>query len=138
MATLILIHLICSSPPSSLEGLRIGYSLMFADGGASVVEPLRTFETLGPAISTVRTMLQTPLFIKELYAWTLRTFSRPSGRNETWASLLEGFHSKTASEQRKLTVQREEYRAAWHEAMREQEVDFVLTVPYALPGMPKG
>lgn len=127
-----------SNPPSPLEGLKIGYALMFADGGASIVEPLRTFETLGPAIRTVRWLLQLPLFVKRLYAWALRTFSRPYGRNEVWASLLEGFHAKSASEVCGLVVRRDEYRAAWFEAMREQRLDFVLTLPHALPAMPKG
>lgn len=127
-----------STAPSPLKGLKIGYQLMFADGGASIVAPLRTFESLGPAVSTVRTLLQLPHFLKRFYAWILRTFSRPFGRNEAWASLVEGFHPKSASEQWKLTIEREEYRAAWHRAMRDQGVDFVLTVPHALPPMPKG
>ncbi|OBZ77774.1 Fatty-acid amide hydrolase 1 [Grifola frondosa] len=124
-------------PPSPVELLKIGYQLMFSDGGACVTDPLRTFESISPAIRTVRFMLRLPLFEKKLAAMLLRWFSRPLGRNDAWAGLFEVLHSKSAAEERRLIVQREEHKAAWHAAMREQGLDFILTVPHALPPVPK-
>ncbi len=100
------------------------------------MEHLRAGEHISPAIRTVRTILRLPLWFKKLHATFLRWFSRPRGRNDAWASLLEVFHPKTAFQERKLVVQREAYRAAWHEAWRTEGLDFVLTVPHALPAVP--
>ncbi|EMD31870.1 hypothetical protein CERSUDRAFT_119146 [Gelatoporia subvermispora B] len=125
-------------PPSPLDGYKIGYQLIFSDGAVSVTSRLRTSEFISPALRTVRTMLLFPLFVKIIWAFLLRILSRPFGRNEAWASLLEGFHPKTVSEERNLISQRESYRAAWHRAWQEQNIDFVLTVPHALPPMPRG
>ena len=104
----------------------------------SVTSRLRTSEFISPALRTVRTMLLLPLFVKIIWAFLLRILSRPFGRNEAWASLLEVFHPKSVSEERSLISQRESYRAAWHRTWQEQNVDFVLTVPHALPPMPRG
>lgn len=105
---------------------------------ASLVSPLRSGETINEAILTVRSLLQLPLFAKRLMATLLRYTSRPAGRNDNWASLVEVFHPKTATEERELVVQRDAYRAAWHRAMKSQGIDFVLTVPHSLPPIPKG
>ncbi|KAI8986893.1 amidase signature enzyme [Trametes punicea] len=125
------------SPPSPLEGLKIGYQLMFSDGAVSVLEPRRSGEFVNPALLTVRFILRLPLWLKKIQATFLRWFSRPRGRNESWASLLEIFHPRTALQERKLVVQRDAYRAAWHDAWHEQGLDLLLTVPHALPAMPK-
>ncbi|PCH44912.1 amidase signature enzyme [Wolfiporia cocos MD-104 SS10] len=125
-------------PPSILEGLKIGFQLMFADGGVSHGAPLRSGETLNSAVSATRTMLALPLWFKQLYALYLRLFSRPAGRNDAWASLLECFHKKTTQQEQMLNVLKEDYRAAWHSARQSQGLDFVLTVPHALPPIPKG
>ena len=79
-----------------------------------------------------------PTLGRLLYVWILRTFSRPLGRNEPWATIVEGFGQKTVSEEWDLIVQRDAYRAAWHKAMRNQGVDFILTVVHPLPVMPEG
>ena len=42
-------------------------------------------------------------------------------------------HRKTAEEERDLIVQREDYKAAWRKAMKDQEVDFILCPVHALP-----
>ena len=68
----------------------------------------------------------------------LRWFSRPAGRNDAFADLLSCIEPSGATAERALIVRRNAYREAWHQAMRKQEVDFVLTVPHALPPMPLG
>ncbi|KAI0635257.1 amidase signature enzyme [Trametes polyzona] len=124
------------SPPSPLEGLKIGYQLMFSDGAESVLASRRIGEFVNPALLTVRFILRLPLWLKQFNAMLLRWFSRPWGRNDAWAALLEVFHPRTAREERDLVVQRDAYRAAWHTAWRDAELDFLLTVPHALPAMP--
>ncbi|KAI0938668.1 hypothetical protein AcV5_000295 [Taiwanofungus camphoratus] len=124
--------------PSPLEGLRAGFQLVSADGGASLVKPLRTFESITPVIRDVWMLYQLPRFVKRLYAYLLRLFSRPLGRNEAWASMVEVLYPKSTEEVRKLFEQVEEYKAAWHTAWQEQGIDFVLTIPHALPPMPNG
>ncbi|KAI0711176.1 amidase signature enzyme [Cerioporus squamosus] len=123
-------------PPSPLEGLKIGYQLMFSEGAASVMGPLRAGEHISPALRTVRNILRLPLWLKKFQAQLLRWLSRPRGRNDGWASLLKVFHPKSALEERKLVVEREAYKAAWHEAWKHDGLDFVLTVPHALPAVP--
>ncbi|OSD08106.1 amidase signature enzyme [Trametes coccinea BRFM310] len=125
------------SPPDPLEGLKIGYQLMFSDGAASILAPRRTGETVNPALLTVRLLLRLPLFVKRLHATLLRWLSRPRGRNESWAALLETFHPRTPREERTLVGARDAFRAAWHDAWVAQGVDLVLTAPHALPAMPK-
>ncbi|KAI0746876.1 amidase signature enzyme [Daedaleopsis nitida] len=123
-------------PPSPLEGLKIGYQLMFSDGAASILAPLRTGERISPALRTVRTLLRLPRWFKRLHATLLRWLSRPLGRNDAWAALLEVFHPKSAREERALVCEREAYRAAWHAAWTREGLDFVLTAPHALPAVP--
>lgn len=47
-------------------------------------------------------------------------------------------HSKTILEERALVVQRDEHRAAWHSRWAEEDLDFVLTVPFPLPALENG
>ncbi|KAI0826525.1 amidase signature enzyme [Trametes gibbosa] len=125
------------SPPSPLEGLKVGYQLMFSDGAQSILAPKRVGEYVGPALLTVRLILRFPLWLKRLSATLLRWFSRPRGRNDAWAALMEIFHPRTAREERALVIERDKYRAAWFDAWREAGLDLMLTVPHALPAVPK-
>jgi len=106
--------------------------------GAALAAPLQSGENVNSAQSTVRRMLQLPLFVKLLYALILRFCSRPAGRNDAWASLIEVFHEKSTVEEHKLIIAKEAYKAEWHRARQEQGLDFVLTVPHALPPVPLG
>ncbi|KAI0646387.1 amidase signature enzyme [Trametes meyenii] len=123
--------------PFPLEGLKIGYQLMFSDGAVSILESKRMGEYVNPALLTVRFLLQLPLWLKKLGAAFLRWFSRPQGRNDAWASLIEIFHPRSALEERKLVIERDAYRAAWHTAWHSAGLDLLLTVPHALPAVPK-
>ncbi|KAI0777764.1 amidase signature enzyme [Trametes elegans] len=125
------------TPPSPLDGLKIGYQLMFSDGGASILEARRSGEFVNSALLTVRFILRLPLWLKRLQATFTRWFSRPWGRNEAWASLLEVFHPCSPLEERRLILEREAYRAAWHEAWHRQGLDLLLTAPHALPAISK-
>ncbi|KAH9942823.1 amidase signature enzyme [Amylocystis lapponica] len=125
-------------PPNPVEGLRIGYSLALSDGGAFVRKLRRTSEYINDALNAVITLAGLPRFVKNLFGWSLRVFSRPRGRNDVWATLASGLYCKSVSEEQALVVERETYRAAFHAAWREQGIDLLLTVPYALPSLPLG
>ena len=127
--------------PGLPSGPRAPPSIHFPDRARrtakSVTGPLRTGEFISPALRTVRLILRLPLWLKKLQATFLRWFSRPRGRNDAWASLIEAFHPKSALDERKLVVARETYKAAWHAAWKREGLDFVLTVPHALPAVPR-
>ncbi|THH32570.1 hypothetical protein EUX98_g1621 [Antrodiella citrinella] len=115
------------TPPNPITGLKIGKCLL---------NPLSPNETINGAISSICSLVSLPLFVKRLMAAYLRYFSRPAGRNDDWASLIESLHTKTAAEERSLIVQREQYKAAWRQAMKDQGVDFILSPVHALPPLP--
>lgn len=79
-------------------------------------------------------MFRTPRFIKRLYAWYLRHIRG----DETYAGLVENWHEKTMPEYLALVSHREAYRERWFDFMQDQALDFVLTVPNALPAVPHG
>lgn len=68
----------------------------------------------------------------------LRVFSKPTGRNDTFATLSEVLHPISVAEEHALVLNREDQKAAWTKGFQEQGVDFVLTVAHPLPPMPKG
>lgn len=41
-------------------------------------------------------------------------------------------------EERQLVEQRDNYRAEWHKKWIEEGIDFILTVPHALPALENG
>ncbi|KAH9926713.1 amidase signature enzyme [Fomitopsis serialis] len=126
------------SPPPTLEGLIAGYQLLFGDGGVALHASRRSGETMNGAQRTVQMLLSLPLWVKRFLASMYRLLSRPEGRNDAWASLLESFHPRTIAEEREQVVAREAFKAAWHEAWQDQGVDFVLIVPHAIPPVPRG
>ncbi|KAH7882496.1 amidase signature domain-containing protein [Phlebopus sp. FC_14] len=121
-------------PPAIADGLGIGFQLCFADGGAAVFKPVRKDEKLDPVMVGLRSLLEMPLFVKKLLAKLTRRFNG----DVVWASMLENLHVKTPSQERALVVAREAYKARWHEAWDTEGLDFVLTVPHSLPGIPAG
>ncbi|CCM04743.1 uncharacterized protein FIBRA_06933 [Fibroporia radiculosa] len=124
--------------PNIVEGLKIGYKLLFSDGGETLLAPMRKGETLNGGLLNATRLLQLPLFVKKALALLLRSLSRPTGRNDAWAALLETFHEMTPADERRTIVEREAYRAAWHTEWQAQGIDFVLTIPHSLPPIPRG
>ncbi|KAH7924937.1 amidase signature enzyme [Leucogyrophana mollusca] len=122
------------TPPSITDGLNIGFQLCFSDGGSGVFGPVRRDEKLDPVMLGVKSLLGMPLFVKKLLAQVTR---RLNG-DEVWASMLEKLHPKSPSEERALVVAREQYKAKWHDTWDAEGLDFVLTVPHALPAIPSG
>ena len=69
-----------------------------------------------------------------MYAWYLRHIHK----DEIYAGLVENWYEKTVEEYLALIARREEYRAQWFDMWKEEALDFVLTVPNALPAVPHG
>ncbi|KAF9240451.1 amidase signature domain-containing protein [Melanogaster broomeanus] len=122
------------TPPSIAEGVNLGFQLCFSDAGAGVFDPVRKDEKLDPVMTGVKSILGMPLFVKQFMAMLTRKLTG----DEVWASMLEKMHTKSPSEERALVVERDEYRARWHEAWEADGLDFVLTVPHSLPAIPAG
>lgn len=47
-------------------------------------------------------------------------------------------HAKTIAEERALIVERDQFRAEWHEQWAKEGLDFVLTVPAPFPAIKHG
>lgn len=102
--------------------------------GAGYFKPLRKDEKVDPVMSSSKSLLEMPFFVKKIIAMLTRHLTG----DEIWASLIEKLHIKTASEERALVVARDEYRDRWHDAWEAEGLDFVLTVPHPLPAIPAG
>lgn len=85
--------------------------------------------------------LRLPRFVMKIYAWYLRYIRR----DPIYAGLVDNFYEKSVSEYYALIAKREDYRARWFRVWRDTEVegargdegvDFILTVPNALPAVP--
>jgi len=122
------------SPPSPYEGLQIASQILLADGAKTCMKPMRTGEFNDPGVAQARLMFRVPLFLKRLYAWYIRYIKR----DEVSAGLIENWHEKSVPEYLALVARREGYRERWFEFMKEQDLDFVLTVPNAHPAVPHG
>lgn len=112
-----------------------------ADGGRTVARPFRSFEGNDAGMIPALRALRLPRFIMKIYAWYLRYFRQDS----IYAGLVENFREKTVAEYYALIAQREDYRARWFKIWRGAQVegssgndgvDFILTVPNALPAVP--
>ena len=75
-----------------------------------------------------------PGLLKRAYIFYIRYFKR----DPTYAGLLEGFCEKSIQEYYTYVARREDYRARWFKEWSESGIDFLLTVPNALPAVPHG
>ncbi|EKM76928.1 hypothetical protein AGABI1DRAFT_62660 [Agaricus bisporus var. burnettii JB137-S8] len=131
-------------PPSIMEGLKIGYQLLFSDGGEQARAPLQRTESTSPPTQHVLNLLKLPKLIKSLLSLVLRSrtlsyiFGLGSQPDQLSAELYSILHTKTVMEERRLVEERDNYRAEWHQKLIEEGVDFILTVPHALPALENG
>lgn len=131
-------------PPSIMEGLKIGYQLLFSDGGEQTRAPLHWTERTSPPTHHVLTLLKLPKFIKSILSYILGSrvlsfiFGFGSKPDPLSAELYSILHTKTVMEERRLVHQRDLYRAKWHRQLIEEGIDFILTVPHALPALENG
>jgi hypothetical protein len=102
--------------------------------GTTAVKPFRWGESNDLGVRQFMLMFSLPHWVKRLYAWYLRRIRK----DEIYAGLIENWHKKTVEQYLLLIAQREEYRKRWMDMWRDQALDFVLTVPNALPAVPHG
>lgn len=145
-----------------MEGLKIGYQLLFSDGGKGnsltrartslkfdllgeqARAPLQRTESTSPPTQHVLNLLKLPKLIKSLLSLVLRSrtlsyiFGLGSQPDQLSAELYSILHTKTVMEERRLIEERDNYRAEWHKKLIEEGVDFILTVPHALPALENG
>ncbi|GJJ10268.1 hypothetical protein Clacol_004494 [Clathrus columnatus] len=96
---------------------------------------MRPFQFLEPndtGVSLLLRVLNLPKLIRKLYAWYWRYIRK----DPTLAGLISNFGRKTIIEQYALVVRRESYRAQFYKMWKEADIDFLLTVPHSLPGIP--
>lgn len=79
-------------------------------------------------------MFRLPSILRKLYTLYVRYIRR----DEIYAGLLDGWHEKRVTEFWPLVAQREGYKNQWFEYWQQENLDFVLTVPNALPAIPHG
>ena len=71
-------------------------------------------------------------------AWMLRNYSSPAGRNDDWATLLEGFGlCPSINEERELFAKKDIYLAEWNRSLNEHDLDFILALPFPTPAIPR-
>ncbi|KAI6045329.1 amidase signature enzyme [Pisolithus marmoratus] len=136
-------EIITLNSPLPYEGLQIASQLLFADGGKIFSKPFRTYETNSAGMVPALRALRLPRFVMKIYAWYLRYIRR----DPVYAVLVENFHKKTVEEYYRLIAQRDDYRVRWFTVWRgvqvqgslgDNGVDFILSVPNALPAVPHG
>jgi len=116
-----------SRPPAVFEGLKTGYQLLFSDGGHQIRSLLSPGEALTPPAMGILDLLNLPKFFKKILSYFTRSSDPISSQ------LYDVMHGKTVVEDRNNVVARDRYRAEWHKKWTEEGLDFVLTVPMALP-----
>lgn len=105
---------------------------------APTLKPLRKGESINDAAINGNFLQNLPNFVRSIMAWMLRKFSSPAGRNEDWATLLEVFGKcPSIEEERKLFVKKDAYLAEWNRSLNDNNLDFVLTLPFPTPAIPK-
>lgn len=130
-------EIIDAHPPSSYEGLVLASQLIHADGGHTFGSFLRYGEKLDAGVSQMAWYMRLPGPIRYLYYLWVRYVRR----DDLWAGLIRGFHRKTTAELWRLVARREVYRAQWHAWWHDggdgdTPLDFLLTVPNAMPAIP--
>ncbi|KAF8908559.1 amidase signature domain-containing protein [Gymnopilus junonius] len=126
-------EIIAINPPSPYGGLKLGASLILADGGKTCTAPMRTWvESNDVGMVQPLRMLNLPSFLRRLYIFYVRYIKR----DEIYAGILDGWYEKKVVEFWPLVAKREEYKGRWFDFWKEEKLDFVLTVPNALPAVP--
>ncbi|KAI0746528.1 amidase signature enzyme [Daedaleopsis nitida] len=123
-----------TSPPSPYEGLKFGSQLLLGEAAKLSTRPIRRGEFNDPGVVQARKMFAQPQLVKSLYAFYLR---RVKG-DEAYAGLVENWSEKTVEQYLGLIAQREGYRDQWFQKLRDEAIDFILTVPNALPATHHG
>lgn len=106
----------------------------FRCSAARLTKRLRKGEYVQPVVKQLLDAVSLPRFLKSALAYYARNYEG----DELKATLIERSHSSTAGEIWELVAERNEYRAEWAKRWEEEELDFVITVPTAMPALKEG
>lgn len=130
-----LIDLDPTAVPDNVASLRIAAHALNADGGGTYTSHFRSIlEANDPGVAQMRLYFLLPRLLKTLYC----AYVRYVRRDAKWADVLSGWSARSAQDQWTLIVQREAVRRQWFDYWRALELDFIITVPNALPAVPHG
>jgi hypothetical protein len=122
------------TPPSPYEALVLASQLLNADGCTTFRSPFRTGEHDDPGAAQMGLYMRLPRFVKYVhYLWV-----KYVKKDDIWAGLIRHWNPKSAEENWQLVSKREAYKVKWHDWWREQDMDFIITVPNATPAVPHG
>lgn len=102
--------------------------------GKLSTKPIRWGEANDPGVRQARIAFVLPRFVKHIYAWYLRHVRG----DDAYAGLVETASEKNIEQYLALVAKREGYRDQWFTKLKDEAIDFVLTVPNALPATPHG
>lgn len=120
--------------PSPYYALQLASLLLNSDGGLTFSRFFRSFFEYNDAgVAVFLKWFKTPRFIKKIWA----TYVRYVRGDEIWAGLIENWSEQTTEEQWKLVSKREAYRMLWHDYLKDNNIDMLLSVPNATPAVPE-
>ena len=102
--------------------------------GEILTRPFQFCEPNDPGVARLLRIIWLPKLLRAVYAWYLRHIRC----DPITADLVVGLSRKTSAQHYTLVARREAYRARFHQAWSDSGVDFVLTVPNAMPALPLG
>jgi len=121
--------------PSVFESLHTASRLLGADGSATFSSHFQSFfEFNDPGARQMSRYFSLPRWFKFLH-WAFVKYVK---RDEIWAALIKDWSPTSSADQWKLVSKREAIRAEWHKFWEENGLDFIVSVPNALPAVPHG
>lgn len=120
------------NPPDMYHALKLASLLLNADGCRVFQSFMRSGEWQDRGANQMNWLMNLTRPLKYIYyVWV-----KYVRRDDIWAGLVRNWHAKTAHENWKLVMERENYRAEWFQWWNSQEIDFILAPPNATPAVP--
>jgi Asp-tRNA(Asn)/Glu-tRNA(Gln) amidotransferase A subunit family amidase len=114
--------------------LRIASQLLNSDGGKTFLSHFTSsLEWNDTGVVQLVRYFRLPWIFKRIHAWFVQYIRRDPLR----AGLLRDWNEKSVPEQWKLVTERERCREEWFNYWNREDLDFVLSVPHALPAIPE-
>lgn len=95
--------------------------------------PIRFWEWNDPGVKRMMIPLRLPRIFNYIHSWFVRYILR----DPLYADLILGWHIQDGQEFYALAAQREKYKVKWHDWWKENELDFLVTVPNGMPAVKK-
>lgn len=118
--------------PEPLQALRIASQLLVSDGGDIALRKQRCGENNDVGVNTFMKSSHLPRIFKRIWAWFLENV----WGDKVWATLVRDWNKKTITERWDLVSEREAYKSNFFDAWKKSEIDFLITVPNAIPAFP--